>query len=87
MDVWLVFDSMLNLRHVKIVYLWIETIVKFSSFIKLHLWLNKNIIVSSFKSSGSIQKKKVDHTAVSHIECSSVILYTWQKQPEQITEI
>ena len=49
---------------------------------------NKNIIMSSFKSSRNIQKKESGpYRGFAYIECSSVILYIWQKQPEQITEI
>ena len=47
---------------------------------------NKNIIKSSSKSSGDIQRKRVGQTAVSDNQSSSVTLneLAWQRKPEKI---
>ena len=48
---------------------------------------NKNVIVSSFKSSGDIQKKRVGQTAVSDNQSSSVTLNEQAKKARKYTVI
>ena len=45
---------------------------------------NKHIVMSSFKSSGDIQKKEVGQTAVSDNQCSSVTLNELAKKARKI---
>ena len=45
---------------------------------------NKNIIMSSFKSSGDIQRKRVGQTAVSDKQSSSVTLNQLEKKARKI---
>ena len=46
----------------------------------IQLYQTKNIIKSSFKSSGDIQRKRVGQTAVSDNQSSSVALYELAKK-------